>query len=587
MIVMPGLRRFIGGVGNLFRSASFSAPLTHSLVLERGTGTPTFTRATTGAVSDNEGILRTAIAGEARFVGARRVRNLVINNAASKSEDMTSSGYTLVASATKTATTITYTASGSDAVYLAMSGTVISGSRYVGQVTLSAASAKNVILFIFQATTGTIGTVNIALTSTPTVYSIAGTASGAGALSLWVMNGVDAVAGTITATKWQFEDITGRTDQSTPSEYVSVGVLSAPYHGAGVDGVEYFNTDLTGAAIPAATNLGYLAEPAATNLCLQSESFGTTWVPSTATVTTNQTASPTGEVTADLLTNTGGGGSRLTQAGIIATSTTHTYSIYVKASVGTSFTLLLYNATGAAVVASVDVNLTTGATTNVVGTVAVSAIVNSWWRVSVTNSSGITAGNSLTAYAYAGSSAGAVGSAVYLWGAQVELGSSATSYIPTTTVAVARNADVLTYPSAGNVSDTAGTLYCEAAQNGTAGARSFVQVFASAGNVNQIYSSAGLFGFTGNAGTQANINAGITVTSGSIIKTAYRWGANNFAISANGAAAVTDTSGSVPSGLTTIYVGTDNTPSPLSGTIRNVRTWNRALSSSELQAITR
>ena len=48
MIVNPGIRRFLGSaIQRLFNSASFSAPLTHTLVPERGTGSPSFTRATT------------------------------------------------------------------------------------------------------------------------------------------------------------------------------------------------------------------------------------------------------------------------------------------------------------------------------------------------------------------------------------------------------------------------------------------------------------------------------------------------------------------------------------------------------------
>ncbi len=50
-------------------------------------------------------------------------------------------------------------------------------------------------------------------------------------------------AGAITVEVWgaQLEDITGQSN-TNPGEYVSVGVLSAPYHGAGVDGVKYFST---------------------------------------------------------------------------------------------------------------------------------------------------------------------------------------------------------------------------------------------------------------------------------------------------------------------------------------------------------
>lgn len=45
---------------------------------------------------------------------------------------------------------------------------------------------------------------------------------------------------------------------------------------------------------------------------------------------------------------------------------------------------------------------------------------------------------------------------------QLEAKPMATSYIPTTTTAVTRNADVLTFPNAGNISDTAGTVLMEA-----------------------------------------------------------------------------------------------------------------------------
>ena len=38
------------------------------------------------------------------------------------------------------------------------------------------------------------------------------------------------------------EDVTSQSNQN-PSEYVSTGVLSAPYHGAGVDRAKYFTTN--------------------------------------------------------------------------------------------------------------------------------------------------------------------------------------------------------------------------------------------------------------------------------------------------------------------------------------------------------
>jgi hypothetical protein len=54
---------------------------------------------------------------------------------------------------------------------------------------------------------------------------------------------------------------------------------------------------------------------------------------------------------------------------------------------------------------------------------------------------------------------------LYGWGAQVETGSIATSYIPTNTAAVTRNADVITLSGAvsGCIGQTEGTIYLDIA----------------------------------------------------------------------------------------------------------------------------
>lgn len=56
---------------------SFAADLLSSAVLNIGVGAPTFNRASVAVVRDQEGLLQTAISGETRFVGARRVRNIL------------------------------------------------------------------------------------------------------------------------------------------------------------------------------------------------------------------------------------------------------------------------------------------------------------------------------------------------------------------------------------------------------------------------------------------------------------------------------------------------------------------------------
>jgi hypothetical protein len=57
----------------------------------------------------------------------------------------------------------------------------------------------------------------------------------------------------------------------------------------------------------------------------------------------------------------------------------------------------------------------------------------------------------------------ASGNTAYVWGAQLETGSVATSYIPTTTGSITRNADVISVSGAvsGSIGQTEGTIYVE------------------------------------------------------------------------------------------------------------------------------
>jgi hypothetical protein len=76
------------------------------------------------------------------------------------------------------------------------------------------------------------------------------------------------VAGkTLTIAFPQSENVSGQADK-TAGEYVSVGVLSAPFHGAGVDGCKYFLTNKDGSAISSSVLLGYNPEPSRVNNCL-------------------------------------------------------------------------------------------------------------------------------------------------------------------------------------------------------------------------------------------------------------------------------------------------------------------------------
>ena len=71
-----------------------------------------FSRPTVASVTDYEGIVRPVGAGEIRFVGTKRVQNLV-----PASSDLTHASWTKEGGTTATASALTFTASATDSVY--------------------------------------------------------------------------------------------------------------------------------------------------------------------------------------------------------------------------------------------------------------------------------------------------------------------------------------------------------------------------------------------------------------------------------------------------------------------------------------
>jgi hypothetical protein len=339
---------------------------------------------------------------------------------------------------------------------------------------------------------------------------------------------------------------------------------------SGIPRLDYYTSGGT-AGCPA-----LLVEPAATNLCLQSENFLTTWSPTNINVTTGTTAAftaPDGTTSADLLTASASGSARIIQSFTFVSGTTYSYSAFAKA--GSGFFGLTMENGGVASGAAVVWNLNTGA-------LAVSGVVgagytlqsqgienygNGWYRCRMTVLLGLGVAGNIRANTSDGTMTSAIinsasGNTAYIWGAQLETGSVATSYIPTTAGTASRSADVISVSGAvsGSIGQTEGTMYVEVETRVTAGTAAKRILTISNGNDTGNRISIGKQAddaFIGSILSGGVAQAAITSTtnqSGSF-KIALAFAANDAVLYINGTQIGTDTSLGVPSGLNRVDFG--------------------------------
>lgn len=223
---------------------------------------------------------------------------------------------------------------------------------------------------------------------------------------------------------------------------------------------------------------GYLAEGARTNLFLQSSVFDSvSWVQAGTVGATADNVGPDGIANSayTLTDNSASICERINQV-FTLTAANYTQSIYVKKTSGAqaSYPLIQASAAVGLTAALVTIDTSNGIATvwtaytglTIVTTTATITSFNAnYWRVTMTFLA--TAQNWTCEYVVAGTTnatqstgipdVAAQGTAVF-FGAQLELGAFASSYIPTTSAAVTRNQDVLDYPLASNWNDSVGSI---------------------------------------------------------------------------------------------------------------------------------
>jgi len=338
---------------------------------------------------------------------------------------------------------------------------------------------------------------------------------------------------------------------------------------------------------------GLLIEEQRANQLLQSNDFATTWTPISVTITQNSTLSPDGNVNADTITASATAvGSRIQQDGVVSLTSQYVYSCYVRPGTVNTVSLSLYNNTTATALATVNFNVATGVVvTTTVGTGTITPAGNGWYRCSVTHSGTVTATNSVRSYVYPNNTSGTTGDSVIIYGAQLEAGAFATSYIPTTTSQVTRAADVASVNTLSPwYNSVAGTFYFE---GDTAVPASLVlrnltnMNDGTVNNLHRTYLYNGIVGGSTTTGgvTQADVGGG-SYTVNTAFKFAYAATVNSFAAVLNGGAPATDALGTLPSGLTTFEIASSFAGTVNTGHIRRITYYPRRLTNAELQTLT-
>jgi hypothetical protein len=315
-----------------------------------------------------------------------------------------------------------------------------------------------------------------------------------------------------------------------------------------------------------------LLEPQRTNSCLWSEQFdNATWVKNASSVTANSAISPSGVQNADTLTGDGTFALHaINQSGSATSGVTYTHSIYAKKGTNNFIQLAGTGAiyTGGNVFANFDLNNGVVGSVGAGATATITDVGNGWYRCTMTATATSTTTGAVIFPCLVLSATSpraevnTLSTSVFLWGAQLEAGAYATSYIPTTSASVTRNADNISRGNIftnGLITASGGTWFVDFRNNRvlTGDANGDFIVLGTAintsGNAFRFFSSTAatrmsLFKIIASVGTQ------IYTTTTDNVKIAIKWNGATADVFANGVKVVNATA-FTPTDMNNIHTG--------------------------------
>ena len=293
-----------------------------------------------------------------------------------------------------------------------------------------------------------------------------------------------------------------------------------------------------------------LLEPRRTNLLTYSEQFdNAAWGKTRCTIDENSTNSPNGTLTADTLIGNSVAGENYIYLSQNATiGVPNVLSVYIKPIDITLVSLVSFTQAGRAsfsLVGSGSVTFENGICTNS----TIESLPNGWYRISTKITPTATASNNI---GIATSALGIVGNCFYIWGAQLEEGAYPTSYIPTTTATVTRNADVLSRDNiyTNNLIVGGGGTWFVHLINNTALIRDifYYSVFLGTGSTGDASANALTFTFGGSTAARATIRKKVSSVEATLYSTTtdtakilFKWNGASADVFVNGAKVVSAT----------------------------------------------
>lgn len=349
------------------------------------------------------------------------------------------------------------------------------------------------------------------------------------------------------------------------------------------------------------TALGLLVEGARTNLITYADLTNASgWTAGNASAASSAQTSPTGASNAYRMTEDSSATTfhRLFSANTtVVGGQTISLSVFARAGSRSHFALRCFDGASASVLFTLSGGGSANAAVTAGMTVSASSIVDvggGWYRCSVTvvatntslamhlalaNSASPTYSGTLPTYS--GNGTGYVD----FYGPQIEVGAFPSSYIPTVNATVTRAEDNISLAtSAFPFLSTAGTIWASARTPNGVGSQVVWQLDDGTANERLLHwrnSSRNPVRSVVDGGVDQVSDTTGTVNDLTTYRHAMAWQADSFAWSLDGAAAGTDTSGSLPT-VTTLRFGRDHSGSHFNGHLRKLIYVPRRVSDSDL-----